>query len=99
MIKAIINGIFKLIMGLVNLLLLPIDTLITNYMPSLSSALDYVNDFFDTIGNFVPFVISYFGFSELVLNSIILIMTFILTVPLLVHTVKLALAWYNKLKL
>ena len=99
MIKGIINGIFKLVLGLVNVLLIPIDALISRYLPSLADALDYINDFFDYIGSFVPWVISYFGFTDLVLNTIILVVTFILTVPLLVHTVKLALSWYNKLKL
>lgn len=99
MIKAIINGVFKLIMSLVNLLLLPIDTLIANFLPEVSQVLGYINDFFDLIGDFIPFVISYTGLNEFVLSSIITIVTFILTVPLMVHTIKLALAWYNKLKL
>lgn len=98
MIKALLSGIFKLIISLVNLLLLPIDTLISNYLPSLSEALEYITQFFEKIGELIPFAISYFGLNTIVLSIIVAIMTFILTVPLLVNTVKLALAWYNKLK-
>lgn len=99
MIKAIINGIFKLIMSLVNLLLLPIDALIEQFLPNVSEALSYVGGFFDYIGDFIPFVISYTGLSPVVLNAIVSITTFILTVPIMVHAIKLALSWYNKLKL
>lgn len=98
MIKALLSGIFKLIISLVNLLLLPIDTLISNYLPSLSDALEYITQFFSKIGELIPFVISYFGLNSTVLSIIVAIITFILTVPILVNTVKLALAWYNKLK-
>lgn len=98
MINAIIKGIFKLIMGLVNLLLLPIDALITQFLPDVASALNHVNDFFDLIGSYLPWVISYTGLSDL-MGPVILIVTFILSVPLMVKTIKLALKWYNKLKI
>lgn len=99
MIKAIINGVFKLIMALVNVLLLPIDTLIETFLPDVAEIIDYVGTFFDFIGDFIPFVISYTGLNQLVLAGIYNIFVFTLTVPLMVHVVKLALAWYNKLKL
>lgn len=99
MIKAIVNGIFSLIMTLVNVLLAPIDGLVSTFLPDISEALGYVNGFFDYISDFVPFVISYTGLNELVLSGIYDITVFILTVPLMVHTIKLAINWYNKLKL
>lgn len=99
MIKIIINGIMSLVIGLVNLLLSPIDLAINNALPSLANAFDLVSNFFDTIGNIVPFVISYTGLTPLVLNIIIDIFVFILSVPLLVDVVKLAIRWYDKLKI
>lgn len=98
MIKALINGIFKLVISLVSVLLAPIDALIEQFLPNISNALDTVSGFFSFIGDFIPFVISYTGLSPFTLTIIIEIFTFILTVPLMVQTVKLALAWYNKLK-
>lgn len=98
MIKALLNGIIKLIISLVSVLLTPIDALIEQFMPNVSNALNYVAGFFDLIGSMISFVISYTGLNSFVLSAIIAIFTFILTVPLMVNTVKLALAWYNKLK-
>lgn len=99
MIKAIISGVFKLIISLVNIILSPIDILISQFLPGLDTALSYISNFFDYIGGIVPWVISYTGINQIVLNSIIDIYVFILTVPIMVHTIKLALAWYNKLKI
>lgn len=99
MINAIIQGIFSLIMSLINVILTPIDALISQFLPSLDKALSYISNFFDYIGNVVPWVISYTGINAFVLNAIIDIFVFILTVPYLANGIKLAIAWYNKLKL
>lgn len=99
MIKIILMAIFKLILSLVNLLLTPINSIISNFLPSLDNALTSIADFFDYIGGFIPWVISYTGLSSLTLTIIVDIIIFIFTVPLMVSTIKLALAWYNKLKI
>lgn len=98
MIKAIISGIFKLIISLVNMILLPIDNLIGQFMPGLSSTLDTISDFFDMLGDVVPFICSYTGLNTEIFNAVVAIITFILTVPFMVSTIKTALAWYDKLK-
>lgn len=98
MIKAIIKGIFKLIISLVNLILLPIDSLISNYLPSVSSAIDMVSAFFNWVSNLIPWGISWFGLSSTTITLFVAYTTFELTVPLLVHTIKLAIKWYNSLK-
>lgn len=98
MIKAIISGIFKLIIGLVNLLLLPIDTLISKFLPSLADGLDKVSAFFNWAAGLIPWGISWFGFDDTVIALFVAYTTFELTVPLMVHTTKLAISWYNKLK-
>lgn len=98
MIKSIISGIFKLVISLVNLLLLPIDATISKFLPSLSSGLDKVSAFFNWVSGLIPWGISWFGFDDTVIALFVAYMTFELSVPLLVHTVKLAIAWYNKLK-
>lgn len=98
MIKAIIKGIFKLVLALVNLILLPIDTLISNYLPSVANAIDKVSGFFNWVTNLIPWGISWFGFSSTTISLFVAYVTFELTVPLLIHTVKLAIKWYNALK-
>lgn len=98
MIKAIIKGIFKLVLSLVNLILLPIDTLISNYLPSVANAIDMVAGFFNWVSNLIPWAMSWFGLNSTTVALFVAFTTFELTVPLLVHTVKLAIKWYNALK-
>ena len=89
----------KLIMSLVSLLLSPIDALIDKFLPDLSKMLDMVNGFFNYIGDFISWAVSWTGLNTTVLSIVVGYFTFILTVPLLVSTIKLALSWYDKLKL
>lgn len=99
MINAIIQGIFSLIMSLVNLILAPIDMIISNFLPGMADILNNISSFFDKLSDVVPWLVSYLGINKIVALAIIDIYVFILTVPLMVSAIKLALAWYNKLKL
>lgn len=98
MINAILEGIFNIIISLVNLLLAPIDALISTALPSLSNGLDMVSGFFTWVSGTIPWAISWFGLSTTVLQLFVAYITFELTVPLAVHTIKLAIKWYDKLK-
>lgn len=98
MINALLTGIFKLIIGLVSIILAPIDLLITNALPSLDNALTGVANFFTYIGGSIGWVISLTGLSSDTLSLIVLYFTFKLTAPMLFYMIKLALSWYNKLK-
>lgn len=98
MINAILTGIFNLIIGLVNTILLPIEAIISNYIPSLDSAFSMVAMLFENLVNFIPWVISWTGLNSTIIGLIVSYFTFKLTVPFLVHTIKLAIAWYDKLK-
>ena len=98
MINAILTGIFKLIIGLVSIILTPIDALITSALPSLDNALTAVASFFTYIGSSIGWVISLTGLSSETISLIVLYFTFKLTAPMLFYMIKLALSWYNKLK-
>lgn len=98
MINALLTGIFKLIIGLVSVILSPIDLLITNALPGLDKALTAVADFFTYIGSSIGWAISLTGLSSETLSLLVLYFTFKLTAPMLFYMIKLALAWYNKLK-
>lgn len=97
MIKAIINGIFKLIISLVGVLLAPIDALISNYLPGLSSAISSVGSFLSVCTQSIGWVLSCFGLSSNCISLIIVYFTFKLTVPLLIYVFKLAIKWYHML--
>ena len=88
MIKAILKGIMKLIIGLVSLILAPIDLLIQSALPQLSSA-------FTAIGNFLNLISSGIGWA---ISLLVAYYVFTLTAPMLFYMIKLALAWYNRLK-
>lgn len=98
MINAILTGIIKLIVGLVSLILTPIDNLILSALPDLSNALTAVGNFFNLIGTSIGWVISVLGLSNETLSLIVLYFTFKLTAPMFFYMIKLALSWYNKLK-
>lgn len=98
MINAILTGIFNLVIGLVNIILLPIETIISNYIPALDTAFSIVSLLFENLVNFIPWVISWTGLNPTIIGLIVSYFTFRLTVPFLVHTVKLAISWYDKLK-
>lgn len=98
MISAILKGIISLIVGLVSLILSPIDTLILSALPDLSNALTAVGNFFNFINTGIGWVVSATGLSSETLSLIALYFTFKLTAPMLFYMIKLALAWYNKLK-
>lgn len=98
MINKILTGIFKIIIKLVSLLLYPIDSLIGTLLPSLSTALSGVANFFNYIGTAIGWVISLTGLSSEAISLIVLYYGFILTAPIVFYTIKLALSWYDKLK-
>lgn len=98
MINALLTGIFKLIIGLVSVILTPIDALISSALPSLDNALTAVANFFNYIGSSIGWVISLTGLSSETLSLIVLYFTFKLTAPMLFYMIKLAISWYNKLK-
>lgn len=57
MIKALLNGILNVITSLLNIFLLPINALIENIFPDMSSAISTFNNF---INNYVGGTLSYF---------------------------------------
>lgn len=98
MINAMLKGIISLIIGLVSLILTPIDNLILTALPDLSNALTAVGNFLNLISNGIGWAVSLTGLSNEALSLIVMYFTFKLTAPMLFYMIKLALSWYNKLK-
>lgn len=99
MINAIITGLMNIIMSLVDVLLSPIDLLISQFLPDLANAISAVGAMFNLVGQYIGFAVSLTGLSSATLSLIVAYFTFKLTVPVLVYTIKLAIKWYNALKL
>lgn len=99
MINAILTGIFNVIISLVNVILSPIDTLISTYLPDLANGISAIGQLFATIGTSIGWAISLTGISNACISLIVTYYVFKLTVPMFFYLIKLALAWYNKLKI
>lgn len=98
MINAILTGIFNLIIGLVDVILSPIDTLIETALPSLDGAINAIGSLFAVIANGLGWAISVTGLSNECIALIVTYYVFKLSTPMLFYLIKLALCWYNKLK-
>lgn len=98
MINAILKGIIGLIVGLVSVILAPIDALILSALPDLSNALTAVGNFLNLIAQGVGWAVSATGLSNETLSLIVMYFAFKLSAPMLFYMIKLALSWYNKLK-
>lgn len=98
MINALLKGIISLIVGLVNVVLSPIDDLITSVLPNLGNALNSVAGFLNLCTQSIGWVISLVGIPPTAISLIVLYYGFKLTAPLLFYTIKLAISWYDKLK-
>lgn len=98
MIGKILMGIMSLIISLVNVLLAPIDALIASALPDLSAGLTAVNSMLDYAATYFTYLVDMTLLGQTAINLIIAYYTFVLTLPLGVATVKLAIKWYDKLK-
>lgn len=99
MIAKLMSAIIKLIIKLVTVLMTPINSLITNMLPQdIVNGLNSIGSFFQVVSNGIGWVISASGIPSSAIAIIVATLTFKLTVPILVHLTKLALAWYDKLK-
>lgn len=98
MINKILTGIFNLVISLVSTLLSPIDSLINSALPSIAEGLIYINNFFNYILGFIPYLMSWFHLPNVFITLLVGYFTFKLTVPLAIHTIKQAIAWYDKIK-
>ena len=98
MIGKLLSGIINLIISLVSTIFTPIDNLITSLLPGLSSAFTAIGNFIAICISGIGWVIDALGIPSSLIALIISYYTFKLTVPLLVHAVKLAIKWYDKLK-
>lgn len=97
MIGKLLNGIFKLVIGLVTTLLAPIDTLIENSIPALSDGLNAVNSVIDFAINSLGYVIDLSGLTDIAIFLIVGYWTFSITSTLAISVVKLAIKWYQAL--
>lgn len=98
MINALIKGIFNIVLGLVNLILTPINALILTFIPDLGNIFGIIRQFFTTCFTYIGWVRDASFIEGYTISLAIAYWTFKLTAPLAVNTIKLAIKWYNSLK-
>lgn len=98
MIQSILTGVFKLVTSLVSLILAPIDLAISTALPGVADALNMVASFFNWLGQALAWCWSWVGFNSTVTSLFVGYLVFKYTVPFAIHTAKLAIQWYDKLK-
>ncbi len=98
MIGKLLSGLFDLIIGLVNVLLAPIDLAISAALPDLSNALNSIASFFDYITTIVGYAVDASGLTDVSMALIVSYWVFVLTGSLSINLFKSAIKWYNALK-
>lgn len=94
----LLYGLINLIIGFISLILTPIDNLILSFLPDLSNAFTSIGSYLSLIGSSIGWAISLSGLSSSAISLIIMYYVFKLTAPISFYLIKLAVAWYNKLK-
>ena len=94
-----INVILKFMISLSNLVLIPIDGAIESLLPPFHNGLSYVSAFFEWLSNLVPWAVSYLGLNNDILVLVVSYMTFRISITMFTHVIKLAIRWYNTLKI
>lgn len=99
MISTLGDIVLNFVVSIINLLLMPIDLLISQFLPSIENLFNYLNSFISLLINNIAWAVD----SLCLPNAIIIIITdyliFRLTFPYLLWFIKLAIKWYNNLKL
>lgn len=88
----------NLVVLLISVVLTPINSLITTFVPSVSTALSSLDTFFDLVATTLTYAVSWTMLSNTALQIIIMYFSFALTFPLAVSSLKFILKWYRNLK-
>lgn len=93
-----IESIITFISSVLEIILLPIDLLITALLPDLANTFASIYAFFEIIFSNIGFAIDLLAVPPAVISLMIIFFTFKLTLPIQVYMFKLVLNWYDKIK-
>lgn len=97
MIQALLSGIIATVIHGIEVALTPIETLLFQNVPDLSTALGKFSDLIDYILSFFGYVIDLSGLSPFAISLVVSYMAFALTVPVLVWVIKVIVKWWHAL--
>lgn len=96
--KWLIKVIFKAVKLLISVILAPIDAVLESLAPEVSGIIAGVVQFFEFLTDVVIWVKSWLPFTDAFWVALAGVLIFKYTIPLATHTIKVIVAWYNKLK-
>lgn len=96
--KLIVKVIFKAVKALITIVLTPLDLLVNSVAPDISSLISNVNGFFSYITTAILWVKSWLPFTTAFWTILAGVLVFKYTVPMITHTIKTIIAWYDTLK-
>lgn len=99
MINILFNAIYSILITLINLILSPINALITSAIPDLSKIFTLIYNLFDTLFSYANYALNATLISTEVFNLFVVVTTLKLTLPYQIHAIKLAIKWFKSLKL
>lgn len=97
MANAIFNVMFNLISGFMSIVMTPINLIIYNILPDFSGALATMQSYLQLVGSYLSFALSYLGFYPELISVACLLLSAIMLIPFMVHSIKLVLRWYRVL--
>lgn len=95
--KLIITAILNFATGLITAMLNPIQTIIIAGIPGSAIVFAYVETFFLWLTDFIIWVLSWLPFDPIFWVFVTAYFVFRLTIPMLVHSVKLVVQWWHAL--
>lgn len=98
MINVILNGILNLMIKIIDIIMTPINLIIEKTLPDLSNCIKAIASLLNIISSGLALAVSATGLNGETIGTMVMFLTFKLTAPFLISSIKLAIKLYNRLK-
>lgn len=97
MIQILFNVFITILEVICNILVIPIMNTINNNMPEIGNSLSMVSNFFNHIGQYNSFILSYTGLNGSIITILVAMFIGIIIIPINVHIFKMVAKWWETL--
>lgn len=97
MIQILFNIFITIIEIVTNILVVPLLNTINQYMPEIGNGLSMVSNFFNHIGQYNSFILSYTGLNASIITILVAMFIGIIIIPINVHIFKMVAKWWETL--
>lgn len=95
--QELVNGLISLFIGIVNILLAPINTIINTYVPDMSEFILNLSPYFEMIDDFIPWIKDLFLLPQYCYTLVVAFITFRIIAMIGTNTYKLVLKYWETL--